>query len=249
MKPLEMLVEAAIKVEKLRVQTQVRQSHLTRNERHDDLTDELLERTNDLEKWIDKKVAKLILTHPAYPWFSKVKGIGKENIGKVVAQVDIEKATTISALWKYAGFSVDNGKAPKRTKGEKLSYNSELRSMCWRVGKSLIMAQGRFYDYYKSQKERYVQRYTAEGISIVPTAALPKKSGKTYEPEGKISEGHVHNQAMRKMIKLFLACLWLVWREQEGLPTTKPYAIDILAHDSFIEPWDMADESILVEVV
>ena len=56
-----------------------------------------------------------------------------------------------------------------------------------------------------------------------------------------IAEGHVHNQAMRKMVKLFLACLWLTWREAEGLPVAKPYAIDQLGHDSYIAPWDMVD--------
>ncbi len=76
----------------------------------------------------------------------------------------------------------------------------------------------------------------------MPATKLPKdKNGKRYEPEGIISAGHVHNQALRKMIKLFLACLWLKWREAEGLPVTKPYAIDKLGHNSYIDPWEMVD--------
>jgi hypothetical protein len=48
--------------------------------------------------------------------------------------------------------------------------------------------------------------------------------------------------AVRKAIKLFLACLWLVWREAEGLPISKPYAIDKLGHNSYIVPWKMIDK-------
>jgi len=240
--PLEALVDAQLVVEKLRVQSQVRQTHLKLRGNQDPETDELHNRIQDLESYIDGRVAAIITAHPAYDWFSRVKGVGKENIGKIVGQVDIERASTISALWKFAGFSVENGKAPKRMKGEKLSYNSQLRSMCWRLGSSLMRAKGKFYTYYLNEKEKYQQRYENQGIKIVPVAQLPKKDGKKYEPEDKIAEGHVHNQALRKMIKLFLACFWLAWRESEGLPTSAPYAIDQLKHDSFIKPEEMTDK-------
>ena len=242
LKPLlPSLVDAALAVEKLRVASEVRQSHLTLQGRQDPETDELHRRLKDLEDYVDGRVAHLIQGHPAYNWFSKVKGIGKENIGKVVGLIDIEKAPTISSLWKFAGFSVEEGAAPRRQKGGKLEYNSQLRSMCWRLGSSLLRAKGKFYDYYLKEKDKYYQRYQNQGVKIVPATSLPKKEGKRYEPEGMISEGHVHNQAMRKMIKLFLSCLWVVWRQAEGLPVTKPYALDRLGHNSYIDPWEMVD--------
>lgn len=240
---LTFLIDATLSIEKVRVRTQVRKSHLTLQSRNDPETDALLERLLEIESFLDGRVASNLTTHPAYDWFSKVKGIGKENIGKVIGLIDIEKCNTISALWKFAGFSVENGQAPKRTKGDKLHYNSILRSMCWRLGNSLLRAKTEFYEYYLSQKDRYYQTYQNRGISIVPATALPKKNGKRYEPENLIAQGHVHNQARRKMIKLFLACLWLVWREAEGLPVTTPYAIGILGHDSFIDPWKMIDKA------
>ena len=51
-------------------------------------------------------------------------------------------ADTISALYKFAGFAPDEqGKAMRRVKGGgKLAYNSQLRSMCWRVGSSILRA-------------------------------------------------------------------------------------------------------------
>lgn len=257
MDTLSALVDATLAVEKIRVRTQVRQSHLKLQDRNDPETDALAERLTDIEGYIDGRIASILKTHPAYGWFSQVKGIGKENIGKVVGQVRVkpEKGTdkegnvielpyadSISALWKFCGFSVENGVAPKRAKGEKLSYNSQLRSMCWRLGSCLLRAQGKFYEYYLSQKERYKQSYVNRGWQIIPATSLPLKDGKRYESEGIISEGHVHNQALRKMIKLFLACLWLEWREAEGLPVTEPYAIGKLGHNSMIRPAEMVDK-------
>lgn len=284
MKTLNVLVDATLVIEKLRVASEIRQSHLALQNKHDPETDELHSRIKGLEDYVDGRIAVLLKAHPAYSWFCRVKGIGRENIGKIVGLVRVEAeqddegtelpfASTISGLWKFCGYGVENGHGEKRTAGEKLSYNSQLRSMCWRLGGSLLKAglrkkcsicgallgeQGiekhkcsnakfsivgtsNFARYYLTQKESYNQRYLNSGWQIVPATQLPKKNGKKVEGEGFISEGHIHNMALRKMIKLFLACLWLSWREGLGLPVTAPYAIAKLGHDSFIKPEDMVD--------
>lgn len=244
LKPLlPTLVDAALTIEKLRVASEVRQSHLARQGKQDPETDELHRRVKDLEDFVDGRVANLIKAHSAYHWFSRIKGIGKENIGKVIGLININMAEYVSSLWKFAGFSVEDGAAPKRRKGGgKLEYNSQLRSMCWRLGSSLLRARGKYYGYYLREKDKYYQRYEGQGVKIVPATSLPKdKNGKRYEPDDMIAEGHVHNRAMRKMIKLFLGHLWIVWREAEGLPVSKPYAIDQLGHNSYIDPWEMTD--------
>jgi len=114
--------------------------------------------------------------------------------------------------------------------------------MCWRVGGNLMKSKGKFYDYYLSQKERYAIRFQNEGIKIVPALQLPKIDGKKQEGNGYISEGHLHNMALRKMIKLFLACLWLKWREGLDLLVTSPYAIGKLGHNHYIKPEEMTDK-------
>lgn len=209
---------------------------------HDEETDELDKRMVDLEGYIDHRIAALLSNHPAYPWFSRVKGIGKENIGKIVGLVDIEKAATVSALWSFCGFAPDpaTGKSMKRTTGTTLAYNSQLRSMCWRLATSLLRAKGKYYDFYLKQKERLEARFATEGKAIVPATGLPKKDGKRYEPDNAISEGHVHNMALRLMIKLFLSHLWLTWRQAKGLSIRPCYAIEH-GHTHLIEPWDMTD--------
>lgn len=266
-KSLTAMVDAAVSIEKLRVASEVRQSHLALQGKKDPETDELRRRLKDLEDFADGTVARLIQSHPAYPWFSRILGVGKENIAKVVGPINIERAKTISALWKFTGFSVEDGTAPKRVKGGgKLSYNSQLRSMCWRLATSLKRARGKFYDYYLKEKEKYTERFQSQGCKILATPSgrwVCANCGASWgrqrditpccdspqiekklrqEPPGVIWVGHLDAMAVRKMIKLFLACLWLVWREAEGLPTRSPYAIEKQGHSTLIAPWEMVDK-------
>ncbi len=235
-------VDTQLAVEKIRVAVQVRNTHLAKRKRVDDETKELETKLADVESFVDEYVAKQIEDHPAYHWFSKVKGVGKKNIPKVVGLIEIVKAPTPSSLWKYAGYAPLNGKTMKPTKGQKLPYNKTLRSMCWRLADNLVRSKGAFYNIYLSKKKQEQAKCKDKGIKIVPTAKLPKKNGKYYEPEGVISEGHVDNRARRKMIKIFLACLWLVWREAEGLPLTTPYAEGVLGHGHIHKPWDLVEK-------
>lgn len=235
---LPSLVDANLAVEKLRVRTQIRQSHLLLQNRQDEETDNLLEQLRTLESYIDGRIAKHIEKHLAYPWFSKVKGIGKENIAKVVGLIDIEKATTISSLWKFAGFAPG---FDKRVKGVKSPYNAELRMLCWRLASSLLRAQGKYYQFYLEAKENYIKRFESEGRVVVAAAKLPKQNGKKMEGDHYISEGHIHNMALRKMTKMFLSHLWLVWREAEGLPIRQPYVLEHGGHSTFVEPTEMCD--------
>jgi len=261
------MVDAALAIEKIRISTEIRQSHLAKQNKHDPETDELHRRIKDLEVFVDGRVAHLIESHPAYPWFSLVKGVGGENIAKVVAPIDIEKANTISSIWKFTGFAPDKeGKAMRRVKGGgKLEYNSQLRSMCWRLASSLKIARGKFYQYYIQEKDKYTERFENQGYKILATPrgrwmcsncgaswnkqreitpccdnpAIEKKL--RGEPPEVIWVGHLDAMAVRKMIKMFLACLWLVWRKAEGLPITGPYSIEKLGHSKLISPWEMVD--------
>jgi len=262
---LSAMVDASVAIERLRVASQIREAHLKRHNRADRETEEMSRRLAELEDYVNGRIAELIETHPAYPWFSLVKGVGRENIAKVIGLIDITKAPTISSLWKFAGLAPEDGKAMKRVKGQKLTYNSQLRSMVWRLASSLRRAKGGFYDYYIREKDSYTQRFTEQGYKILPTpsgvyaclncgaswakkreitpcCARPEIGKKTREePPGVVWLGHLDAMALRKMSKLFLACLWLVWRKAEGLPIREPYSIGRQGHTKLISPWEMID--------
>lgn len=295
-KPLNALVDAQLAIEKLRINMLIRQTHLKLQGRNDPETDALLDQLLAIEAYVDDRVAALIQAHPAYVWFSRVKGIGDENIAKIIGLVDIEKARTISGLWKFAGYAPEVGEdgllhGAKKTKGQKLEYNSKLRTTCFRLGTSLLkaslrqqctkcntivgqgtinketvdknsgeitkaegecpkcknttfraIAETKFGAFYLAQKESYTQRALSQGKQIVPATQLPKdEKGKRHETDKLISEGHIHFMALRKMIKMFLACLWLSWREAAGLPVSEPYSSEKLGHVHIYKPEDFID--------
>ena len=240
---LTFLVKTQLSIEKLRVAVQVRNTHLAKQSRIDPITCELEGELQNLEKFIDDKVATQVGLHPAELWFSEIKGIGQENIAKVIGLIDIEKASYISSLWKWAGMHVVDGKSPQRKRGQKIEYNSQLRTMCWRLAKAFCRQKNKYYDYYIKEKDKYQKKFLQKGFKIVPSSELPKdKKGVRYEPEGVISKGHLDNMAKRKMIKLFLSHLWKVWRKAIGLPITKPYVLEHGAHNHYYDPWDFIDK-------
>jgi hypothetical protein len=162
---------------------------------------------------------------PVWQWLRTIKGMGPAMAAGLVAWIDdISKAPHVSSLWRYAGLHVEDGRAPRRKRGEKADWNPRLRTHMWKITKQVLMARDPFYyGWYKEFKEREVEKCKKNGIRIVPASKLPTKGGKKYEPPGVISQGHVENRARRKVAKLLLAHLWHVWREMEGLPTEPAY--------------------------
>jgi len=250
-KHLDFLVKTQLAIEKIRVATQVRNSHLHLRGESDPVCEELQQRVQAVEDFVDKTVADAIKSHPAYDWFSRVKGVGRENIGKVISEIrikpdpeDPEKpyARHASSIHKFGGFDVgEDGKAPRAEKGKKLTFSRQLRTMAWRLATSLNRARGKYHEYFLKEKERYRKRFLNNGFEIIPSEKLPTREGKKYEPEGVISLGHLDNMAKRKMIKLFLSHLFIVWREAEGLPAEKPWALEHGGHEHFIDPWEMVE--------
>lgn len=59
-----------------------------------------------------------------------------------------------------------------------------------------------------------------------------KKSLKNDKLEFKTvyMHGHIHNRAIRKVSKIFLAHVWQTWRRQQGLEATEPYAKQLLGY-------------------
>lgn len=86
--PLVMFSDAAVTVERARIAAQVRLKHLARRKTTDPDTEELLERTHSLERWVDRRLAERVKAHPAAHWFTKVKGTGGELIGKVIGHIE-----------------------------------------------------------------------------------------------------------------------------------------------------------------
>ena len=121
-----------------------------------------------------------------------------------------------------------------RLEGWNAPYNNTLKKECYLVGDNFIKQQTPLYvDVYYEQKARLRE------LHPVPVEA-PNKPWK-YD----YTDSHIHRMARRKMVKLFLSHLWLVWRECENLPISKPWINDIGGHIHFIPPpnWPLEDNT------
>jgi ribosomal protein S13 len=175
----------------------------------------------DLEGQLDKDITKLVKDIPIYEEMSNVKGIGPMLAAKIIAMVDIERAQTISALWRYCGYGVKDGERERPIKGEKLHYNKRLKTSLYLVATSFLRCNSPYREFYDRARVRY------------------------DETRPDWTDGHKHNAAMRKMTKMFLSHLWQRWRILEGLPIRTPYSSEYLDHSTVYEPkdygWDGGD--------
>lgn len=159
-----------------------------------------------------------------WKWITSIKGLGEGSLAaQLLAQIDnIGKFDTISKLWRFAGQAVIDGKAERNKPGEKAHKNALLQAICWNIGEQFVKQQTPLYsDIYYSEKER-LRRLHPETIT--------NGNGKKQ-----YNDGHLHNMAKRKAVKIFLQHLWIKWRGYEGLPISQPYVQAILGHTNIIE--------------
>jgi hypothetical protein len=166
----------------------------------------------DIEKEVDGDISEMVEMHRIYPYISGVKGVGPSLAAQILSQIDIQTADTVSALWRYCGFAVIDGKAEKPTKGEKLHYNKKLKTVFFKLASSLLRAGSPYRQFYDDAKEYY----------------------QANRPDW--TKNHIHMASLRKMIKVFIAHLWLVWRKVDGLETRDLYVSERLGHDHIVPP-------------
>ena len=190
-----------------------------------------------LQKWVKGDQA------PAEAkWAIQQIGIGPIIAAGLAAHIDVTKAGSISALWKFAGLAPG---FDHKTKGTKLPYNSRLKTLCWKLGESFVKfsgkdgaVYGKLYTQFKSDE---ISRNENGLYKSAAQAQLASKKFKTDNAtklrllEGKLSDGHLHARAKRRAVKIFLSHYWTVAREARSLPLREPYAIAILKHDGKIE--------------
>lgn len=185
------------------------------------------DRLNNIEVELVKDMARLLKDTTAWEWLSTVKGIGPTLACKIIALIDdIGKFDNISKLWSFSGYGLYPNQEgvmsiQKLTKGEKATFNRRLKTVFYLAGSSFLKSRSKFSDLYYNARQHY----------------------DVTHPEW--TDGHKHNAAMRKMIKVFIACLWLSWRQAEGLPIRDPWIIEYgkeSGHTTYYKPEDFAEK-------
>lgn len=171
-----------------------------------------------------------------WDWITSIKGLGAGPLAaQLLAQIDdIGSFDTVSKLWRFCGYAVIGGRAEKNTEGEKSHYNAKLKSICYLIAEQFIRQQTPVYtDIYYSEKARQRAMYPVPMCRICGVPWTECQSKKTHKQT--FNDAHIHNRAWRKMVKIFLQNLWLVWRQAEGLPVSEPFAAR-LGHTHFVTP-------------
>jgi len=210
---------------------------------------------HDAEKEALKDIEAHLATMPAFTKIlaekPKWRGIGPTLAGVLLSEIDINRAETVSALWRYAGLApqkawrcktcqdtvvsnkanggwkheynrkekcaagntmleanvYESAAAERPTKGEKLHYNSFLKTKLVGVmGSCLLKANSPWRKFYDDYKHRL------------------QSAGKG------MSDGHRNSMANRYMVKMLLQEFWIQWRTLEGLPIRESYQEQYLGH-------------------
>lgn len=61
---------------------------------------------NSLERAELRNVERLCKKEPIYEWLRKQRGVGPTLAGVIISEIDVHRAPTVSALWRFAGLDV-----------------------------------------------------------------------------------------------------------------------------------------------
>ena len=229
-------------------------------EREFEYLEEMLSAGKEAEKVENryKKVMDITTAEPLYrEWLSNVTGVSSILTARVMHKIgycqDFER---VSQLWSYAGLTPDSS----REKGEKLSYDPDLKTTAWMVADTMVKMgdnssyRTHFYDPYKDKqlnRMEQVEEAKEEGYEIevreiedhnntVPaTFAVGEGEEKQlFKGTAPKSRGHADNRAKRYLAKKFLKHYWAIARDIKGEDVPDEYIIAYGGHEKKEDTWE-----------
>ena len=181
--------------------------------------------------------------HPVGSRMRTVLGIGPVIAAGLLAHIDIKRAKTAGAIWRYAGLDPTS----EWKKGEKRPFNASLKTLCWKLGESFVKVSGNeksiYGRLYRERKEIELAKNEAGDFADQAAAKLERfKIGKTTDAykaysKGKLPPAHVHARAKRVAVKMFLSHLHEIWYEIEtGEKAPVPYIMTFANHTHRLDP-------------
>lgn len=191
----------------------------------------------------EKNLKRVLKRFPIWTeYLEGIKGVGTIAAGWIIGEFDIEKATTVSKMWQFAGLNPGLVKGKKRVdhedgkvefvetgemiRGDKLTpghvspFNQNLRTAL--VG---VLADG----FIKQQNYYAMEFYYPYKARLEQEENIVMHVGKEKQWKD-VNKGHRDRAAKRYMIKMFLKDLYVAWRTIEGLPVRPSYQEEYLGH-------------------
>lgn len=108
------------------------------NEEPNEFTTAVHKGFEEIEKaiavWLDDYSA----AHPVGRWARNQIGVGPVLAAALLAHVNPERSTTVSALWSFAGYNPE----AVWEKGQKRPWNATLKVVGWKIGESFVKVSG-----------------------------------------------------------------------------------------------------------
>ena len=216
----------------------------------------------DYEQRAFEEMMGLVTEHPVWPWMDAVNGIGPTLACKLLARFDIERASSASSFWCYAGLGTVPGRQYRCPECGRTDIYPETYDVSGKhkgcKGISVETAgpddgvraaqpraergEKRSYDAY-AKKTLYLvagQFIKLPGKSWYEDAYRRKRSYYERERPG-WEKGRKHYAALRHIEKLFLSHLYEAWCEAVGKEAARPYAEVHLGHTDIVGPWDVVE--------
>lgn len=234
------LVDAYYQAQRHRIRAKQQHAADTRDSA---IVERILRDATHTERTYQGALGTYARAHPVGQWSLSQKGIGPVLAAGLLAHIDIERATNVGKLWRFAGMDPT---LPGAKKGEKRRYNATLKTLCWKIGESFVKVSGRddavYGHIYADRKQQEIARSEA-GAFADQAAVRVEKVGKTTDAykwysEGKLPPAHLHARAKRYAVKLFLSHWhYVAFETRFGVAPEKPYILTKPEHSQhFIAP-------------
>lgn len=167
--------------------------------------DSAFEELDKIEEGLDRHVVRLAKDHPAAPWLDATHGLSVKLLSRVLAVAgSLDRFPTPAKLWRYMGLHVVDGRAPRKRRGEKLSWAPDGGVVAYRIASTILKVGGPYRELYDRKRADYEARPRV-GPSECPFGA--EHTTKDGKPR-KCGTGHLHTAAMRYVAKRVIRDLW-----------------------------------------
>lgn len=240
-------------IEQLRIATENRVRMLTRSEADSDGEhrglglDErspevaqavaMLDSLKALENGQTLAIKREIRKSPFGAWVKRSLGIGEKQGARLISVLgdpywnDLhDRPRTVSELWAYCGYAVNNGVAQRRRKGERANWSAKAKSRAYLIAEACVKAGVRKTEdagpeftpetrvAISGYGQVYLDRRTATwGREHATECVRCGPAGKPALPGSPLSSAHQHNDALRIVAKEVLKDIWLEARAAHGV--------------------------------
>lgn len=195
-----------------------------------------------LEKEVARGLAAYSGSQDVGRWAESIVGIGPVISAGLLAHIDIEAATTVGKVWRFAGLDPTSQWLP----GTRRPWNGDLKVLCWKLGESFVKVSNNKNDIYGKvwrERKEYEQARNDRGELAEQAEAILARKKIRKETEaykhysvGKLPPAHIHARAKRYAVKLFLAH-WheVAWFDRYGVLPELPYILSQPRHTHWMQ--------------